>query len=110
MHRPLSARQPLQVYSTKPAPQVGMEKGKAQIERDDWQEGEEAGNPNAKNARIPPILLQNDRLMRVCLSLAHWSYRYETGSSRFELFFGRGAFPFDQQQSPSHSEGDAPQA
>ena len=45
---PFGARQPLQVYSTKPAPQGGMEEGKAQYERDDVQEGEEAGSPNAK--------------------------------------------------------------
>jgi hypothetical protein len=48
-----------------------MEKGKAQYERDDGEEGEEAGNPNAKKARIPPSLLQNDRLMQDCLGPAH---------------------------------------
>ena len=63
---PFGARQLLQVYSTKPAPQGGMKKGKAQYERDDVQEGEEAGSPNAKKkARIPPSLLQNDRLCGV---------------------------------------------
>ena len=53
-------------------PQGGMKKEKAQYEWDDvQQEGAEAGNPNAKKARIPPSLLQNDRLMRGCLSPAH---------------------------------------
>ena len=59
---PLSTRQPpLQVYATKPSPQVGMEKGKAQYERDDMQEDEEAGNPNAKKAGVPPSLFHYDR-------------------------------------------------
>ena len=52
---PLGTRQPpLQVYATKPSPQVGMEKGKAQYELDDVQEGEEAGNPNAKRPGFLP--------------------------------------------------------
>jgi hypothetical protein len=38
-----------------------MEKGKAQDERDDVQEGVETGNPNAKKARILPSLFHNDR-------------------------------------------------
>jgi len=45
------------VYSKKSSSQGGREKGKAQHERDDGQEGEKAGNPNAKKARIPPSLL-----------------------------------------------------
>jgi hypothetical protein len=35
-----------------------MEKGKAKYERDDVQEGEEAGNPNAKKAGCDPSLLR----------------------------------------------------
>jgi hypothetical protein len=34
-----------------------MEKGKAQYERDDVQEGEEAGSPNVKKAGMTPSLL-----------------------------------------------------
>ena len=51
MHRPpwcVSASSG--VYATKPFPQVGMKKGKAQYERDDAQEGVESGNPTAKKA------------------------------------------------------------
>ena len=54
---PFGVRQPLQVYTTQPSPQVGMEKGKAQYERDDVQEGEEAGSPNVKKAGMTPSLL-----------------------------------------------------
>ena len=48
-----------------------MEKGQAKYEREDVQEVDEAGNPNAKKAGIPPSLLQNDRLMQDCLGPAH---------------------------------------
>jgi hypothetical protein len=44
---------------------------KAQDERDDVQEGEEAGNLNAKKARMTPSLLHYDRLMQDCLGPAH---------------------------------------
>ena len=54
---PLGARQPLQVYATQPSPQVRNREGKAQYERDDVQEGEEAGSPNAKKAGVTPSLL-----------------------------------------------------
>jgi hypothetical protein len=59
------ARQPLQVYSTKPSPQVGMAKGKAKYERDDVQEDAEAGNPNAEKAGMTPSLLRYDRFCRI---------------------------------------------
>ncbi len=51
---PFSAQQPLQVYSTKPPPQVGKEKGKAQYECDDVQEGEEAGTQPRKRPGFLP--------------------------------------------------------
>ena len=68
---PFGARQPLQVYATQPSPQVRNREGKAQYERDDVQEGEEAGNPNAKKAGMTPSLLQNDRWLQNCLGPAH---------------------------------------
>jgi hypothetical protein len=49
---------------------------KAQDERDDVQEGEEAGgNLNAKKARMTPSLLHYDRLMQDCLGPAHGMHK-----------------------------------
>jgi len=93
------------VYSTKSAPQRGREKGKAQHEHDDGQEGEKAGKPNVKKARISPSLLQNDRLMQDCLGPAHGMH---TRMKPDPMTLGypskvAGYIPFAQQECPNSS-------
>ena len=91
------------MYSKKSSSQGGREKGKAQHEHDDGQEGEKAGKPNAKKAGITPSLLRNDRLMQGCLGPAHgmhtsmkpdpmtWGYPSK----------GAGYISFAQQECPN---------
>ena len=102
---PFGELQPLQVYSTKPSGQVGMEKGTAPYERDDVQAGRgECPEPKREKGRDDsqpsPLRSFDAGLLRSC---PWYAYSDETRLSRLELSLGRGMFPPGQQESPPHS-------